>query len=85
MTALSPLNPPTFPSVTIAIVSGDVQIDISDPDAPSPAEFTLQSATSPGGPFTDVVPPANIAQTSAGHFQAVTPLSGTVRFYRVKR
>jgi hypothetical protein len=85
MTALSPLIPPTFPSVAIAIVGGNVQIDISALDATSPAEFTLQSATSPGGPFTDVVPPATITQTSPGHFQAVTPLSGTVQFYRVKR
>ena len=76
---------PTSPLISIAIVGGNVQIDITALDATSPAEFTLQSATSPGGLFTDVVPPATITQTSPGHFQAVTPLSGTIQSYRVKR
>ena len=77
---------PTVPvNVTsIAVVSGNVQINFTAGTDDTPASFVVQTSTSlSGAAFTDL-PTATTTQLTPGHFRAVTPVNGAVNFYRVR-
>jgi len=71
--------------IQIAINGANVVINFTSLDGDdSASSFVVQSAVVAGGPFTDVSPAAAITQLGTGAFQAVVPLNGPVRFYRIR-
>jgi hypothetical protein len=48
------------------------------------SSFAVQSASVVSGPYTDVSPAAAITQAGSGAFQAVTPINGAARYYRIR-
>ena len=68
----------------IAIVSGSVEITFTGPSDATPGDFKLQSSGTAGGGYTDNNT-AILSSLGGGVFTAVAPLSGSARFYRIKR
>ena len=74
------------PNVTsIQTISGgtQVQIDFEASPVDTISSFTLQSAASPGGPYTDVN--ATFSLLGPGSLRAVLATSGSAQFYRLRR
>lgn len=69
----------------IAITGGNVQVDFAANSGDVVAQFTLQSATSPGGPFTDVA--STITSLGSGNFRSTVTYNSAVtpKFYRIGR
>ncbi|WP_040550083.1 hypothetical protein [Pedosphaera parvula] len=68
----------------ISISGGNAVINFTDTVSDSATAFTLQSAAAVTGPFADVIG-ASIVRQGTGLFQATTPVSGAIEFYRIKR
>jgi hypothetical protein len=67
----------------IRVVGGNVQIDFTAAAVDTPGSFTLQSAGSVNGTYSDVS--STITSLGSGTFRATAPLSGPVQFYRIRR
>jgi len=73
-------------NITSTTVSGgNVTLKFSAGTSDTTAAFVLQSSAVVNEPYADVSPAATITQLSPGNFQAVTPVNGPTRFYRVRR
>jgi hypothetical protein len=78
------LASPIISQIIVNKANGTAVINFTTVDGDAtPASFALQSSTTVAGVYADV-PGAGIAQLSAGAFQAVVPLSGSVEFYRIR-
>ncbi|HVV01144.1 MAG TPA: Calx-beta domain-containing protein, partial [Verrucomicrobiae bacterium] len=69
--------------ITIQPVGSNVQIDFTASVSDSASGFTLQSASSLAAQMADSS--ATITQLTPGTFRAVTPASGPLQFYRIRR
>lgn len=81
-------TPPTTPSITgIQVSGGNVQINFTGGTADAPSAFTVQSKAVVTDAFADdATATAGVAQNGpAGSFRATFPVSGTTKFYRIKR
>jgi hypothetical protein len=67
----------------LAISGPTASINFSAGKSDYPWAFGLQTATLPGGPYTNVSSPAT--QYGPGKFGFSTPMSGPSRFYRIRR
>jgi hypothetical protein len=65
------------------VSGGNVTLKFNAGTTDTASSFTLQGATSVSGPYADII--ATITQVSPGVFQTVTPVSGPMHFYRIRR
>lgn len=75
--------PITITNTTVS--GGNATLVFSAGASDTTASFVVQSASVVSGPYADVSPAATITNPSSGVFQAVTPVNGAIRFYRVRR
>ena len=76
---------PVINITSTSVGGGNVTMVFSAGTSDTVSSFTVQSAAVVNGPYADVSPAASITQLSPGVFQAVTPVSGTAQFYRIRR
>lgn len=76
---------PVVKITNTTVSGGNVTMVFSAGTSDTPAAFTVQSSAVVNGTYSDVVPPATITNPSPGVFQAVTPVNGPTRFYRIRR
>jgi hypothetical protein len=74
------------PTITgLALSGGNVLIRFTSPDGDdTTASFALQSSATVNGTYTDVSPAATFTQLVNGTFQATTPQTGSIEFYRIR-
>lgn len=77
------LAAPVISQITIA--GANVQVDFSANAGDVVAQFTLQSATSAGGPFADEA--STITSLGSGNFRSVVSYNSAItpKFYRIRR
>lgn len=79
------LASPIISQIAVNHVNSTAVINFTTVDGDTTAaSFALQSASVVKGTYADVVS-ASITQLSAGAFQAVVPLNGSVQFYRIRQ
>jgi hypothetical protein len=79
------LASPIISQIAVNKVNKTAVINFTSVDGDTTAaSFALQSASVVSGPYADVAG-ASITQLSAGAFQAVVPLNGSVQFYRIRQ
>lgn len=76
------VQPPRITS--LQVTAGNVEINFTGASTDSPSVFSLHSAAVVTGPYA-VHSTATIETKSPGQFRAVAPVSGTGRFYQIKR
>jgi len=81
-TKIEVIPPLQFTSTSVSGGTATIKF-VSDP-ADTTAEFTLESAPTPAGPFATAAG-ANITLVTPGVFQATAPISGPATFYRIKK
>ena len=75
---------PTVTINSIDITGGNVVIKFTSSSASDTvSSFTLRSSGVVTGPYNDVSPAANITPLGSNQFQATTPYTGGIEFYRV--
>jgi hypothetical protein len=74
---------PVINITSTSVGGGNVTMKFSAGTSDTTASFTVQGATVVSGPYADIS--ATITQLSPGAFQAVTPASGPIHFYRIRR
>jgi hypothetical protein len=75
------MQPPAITS--IQVVGSNVRLDFTASTIDTPASFTLQSASTVNGTYSDVS--STITPMGAGTFRAILPLNGVAQYYRVRR
>jgi hypothetical protein len=76
---------PQPPGITgIRIDGGSVQIDFTGGASDAPEVFSLQSSAIVASGYANE-PGAGVTQLGPGSFRATAPISGAIRFYRIRR
>ena len=76
---------PVIKITNTSVSGGNVTMVFSAGTSDTTGSFTVQGASVVSGPYADVSPAATITNPSSGVFQAVTPISGPIHFYRIRR
>lgn len=74
---------PIIKITSTTVSGGNVAMQFNAGTSDTTSSFTVQGATAVAGAYADIS--ATITQLSPGVFQAVTPTSGPIHFYRIRR